>query len=200
MKRIVLATNNKHKINEIKGILSGLAAEILTLEDFPGAPKVEETGKTLEENAILKAEAIHGFTGLPSLADDSGLEVDALRGAPGVLSSRFAGEHCSFEDNNRKLLRMMSDLPWEKRGAKFVCVVALAKDSNQTVTLRGEVNGLITLEEQGEKGFGYDPVFYLPNMNKTFAQISFEEKNRISHRARAFGKAGELIRKGFLVD
>ena len=200
MKRIVLATNNKHKINEIKGILSGLAAEILTLEDFPGAPKVEETGKTLEENAILKAEAIHGFTGLPSLADDSGLEVDALRGAPGVLSSRFAGEHCSFEDNNRKLLRMMSDLPWEKRGAKFVCVVALAKDSNQTVTLRGEVNGLITLEERGENGFGYDPVFYLPNLNRTFAQLSFEEKNKISHRARAFGKAGELIRKGFLDD
>ena len=200
MKRIVLATNNKHKINEIKGILSGLAAEILTLEDFPGTPKVEETGKTLEENAILKAEAIHGFTGLPSLADDSGLEVDALRGAPGVLSSRFAGEHCSFEDNNRKLLRMMSDLPWEKRGAKFVCVVALAKDSNQTVTLRGEVNGLITLEERGENGFGYDPVFYLPNLNKTFAQLSFEEKNKISHRARAFGKAGELIRKGFLDD
>ena len=200
MKRIVLATNNKHKINEIKGILSGLAAEILTLEDFPGAPKVEETGKTLEENAILKAEAIHGFTGLPSLADDSGLEVDALRGAPGVLSSRFAGEHCSFEDNNRKLLRMMSDLPWEKRGAKFVCVVALAKDSNQTVTLRGEVNGLITLEERGEKGFGYDPVFYLQSLNKTFAQLSFEEKNRISHRARAFGRAGELIRKGFLDD
>ena len=200
MKRIVLATNNKHKINEIKGILSGLAAEILTLEDFPGAPTVEETGKTLEENAILKAEAIHGFTGLPSLADDSGLEVDALRGAPGVLSSRFAGEHCSFEDNNRKLLRMMSDLPWEKRGAKFVCVVALAKDSNQTVTLRGEVNGLITLEERGEKGFGYDPVFYLQSLNKTFAQLSFEEKNRISHRARAFGRAGELIRKGFLDD
>ncbi|MGB2769585.1 MAG: non-canonical purine NTP pyrophosphatase, partial [Candidatus Zixiibacteriota bacterium] len=108
MKRIVLATNNRHKIKEIKNILSGLSVEIVTLEDFPGAPQVEETGKTLEENAILKAEAIYKFTGLPSVADDSGLEVDALRGAPGVLSSRFAGEHCSFEDNNRKLLRLMS--------------------------------------------------------------------------------------------
>jgi len=200
MKTIVLATNNKHKIKEIKGILSGLALEITTLDDYPGAPKVEETGKTLEENAVLKAEAIFRFTGLPSLADDSGLEVDALQGAPGVLSSRFAGEHCSFEDNNRKLLRMMSDVPWEKRSARFVCVVALVRDSGEPVALRGEVSGLITLEERGEKGFGYDPVFYLPQFNKTFAQLSFEEKNRISHRARAFGRAEELIRRGFLDD
>jgi XTP/dITP diphosphohydrolase len=200
MKRIVLATNNEHKIREIKQILSGLPAEILTLEDFPGAPRVEETGKTLEENAILKAEAVQGFTGLPSLADDSGLEVDALRGAPGVLSSRFAGEHCSFEDNNRKLLRMMSDVPQNRRTARFVCVVAWARDPEHITTLRGEVEGVIALEERGENGFGYDPVFYLPNLNKTFAQLPFEEKNKISHRARAFGKAGELIRKGFLDD
>ena len=200
MKTIVLATNNNHKINEIKDILSGLPAKILTLEDFPGARQVEETGRTLEENAVLKAETIFTFTGVPSLADDSGLEVDALGGAPGVLSSRFAGEHCSFQDNNRKLLRMMSDVPWEKRGAKFVCVVALTKDSKQTLTLRGEIRGVIGLEERGERGFGYDPVFCLPDLNKTLAQLSFEEKNRISHRARAFAKAGELIRKGFLDD
>jgi len=200
MRRIVLATNNKHKISEIKSILSGLPAEILTLGDFPGAPQVEETGKTLEENAVLKAETIFRFTGVPSLADDSGLEVDALQGAPGVLSSRFAGEHCSFEDNNRKLLSMMSDVPWEKRGAKFVCVVALTKDSEQTLTVKGEIRGFIGLEERGESGFGYDPVFCLPELNKTFAQLSFQEKNRISHRARAFGKAADLIRKGFLND
>lgn len=200
MKTIVLATNNKHKIREIKGILSGLAPKITTLDDYPGAPKVEETGKTLEENAVLKAEAIFRFTGLPSLADDSGLEVDALQGAPGVLSSRFAGEHCSFEDNNRKLLRMMSDVPWEKRSARFVCVVALVRDSGEPVALRGEVKGLITLEERGEKGFGYDPVFYLPQFNKTFAQLSFEEKNRISHRAVAFGRVKDIIQEGFLDD
>ena len=200
MRKIVLATNNKHKISEIRSILSGLPAEIMTLDDFPGAPHVEETGKTLEENAIVKAEAIFRFTGLPSLADDSGLEVDALDGAPGVLSARFAGEHCSFQDNNRKLLRMMSDVPWEKRGAKFVCVVALTKDSRQTLTLKGEIRGVIGLEEQGERGFGYDPVFYLPQLDQTFAQLSFEEKNRISHRARAFGKAADLIRKGFFDD
>jgi XTP/dITP diphosphohydrolase len=200
MKRIVLATNNKDKIREIKDILSGLALEILTLGDFPGAPKTEETGRTLEENAILKAEAIYRFTGLPSVADDSGLEVEALHGAPGVLSSRFAGQHCSYADNNRKLLRLMADVPEEKRRAKFVCVVALAKDARHTVTVRGEVDGIITLDERGENGFGYDPVFYVPQLSRTFAQLAFEEKNRISHRARAFGKAGDLIRKGFLDD
>jgi XTP/dITP diphosphohydrolase len=200
MKRIVLATNNRHKIKEIRHILSGLAAEILTLEDFPGAPQVEETGETLEENAILKAETICRFTGLPSLADDSGLEVDALCGAPGVLSSRFAGEHCSYADNNRKLLRLMADVPQNRRTARFVCVVAWVTDPEHVITLKGEVEGIIALKERGENGFGYDPVFYLPNLHKTFAQLSFQEKNRISHRARAFGKAGDLIRKGFLDD
>jgi XTP/dITP diphosphohydrolase len=200
MKRIVLATNNRHKVKEIKNILSDLPVEIMTLEDFPGAPKVEETGRALEENAILKAEAIFRFTGLPSAADDSGLEVDALNAAPGVLSSRFAGEHCSFEENNRKLLRLMSAVPREKRGAKFVCVVALIKDANHIQTVKGEVKGIITSGERGENGFGYDPVFYLPHLNKTFAQLSFEEKNKISHRARAFGQAKDLIRKGFLDD
>lgn len=196
--RIVLATNNKHKIREIKNILADLSMEILTLEDFTGFPKVEETGKTFEENAIIKAKAICRFTRLPSLADDSGLEVDALDGAPGVLSSRFAGEHCSFQDNNRKLLHLMENVPWERRGARFVCVVALAKDLNHIVTVKGEVKGIITLEEKGESGFGYDPIFHLPHLNKTFAQLSLEEKNRISHRAQAFVKAKELIQKGFL--
>lgn len=198
--RIVLATNNKHKITEIKDIWSDLPVEVLTLNDFPSFPQVKETGKTFEENAILKAKAIYQFTNLPSVADDSGLEVDDLHNAPGVLSSRFAGKHCSFEDNNRKLLHLMQDTPWEKRGAKFVCVVALAKDLKHIETFKGEVRGIITFEERGKNGFGYDPVFWVPNMNKTFAQLSLKEKNKISHRARAFGNAKELIRKGFLYD
>jgi XTP/dITP diphosphohydrolase len=198
--KIVLATNNRHKIQEIKVILSGLSAELLTLEDFPGFPQVEETGETLEENAVLKAECLCRFTGLPSLADDSGLEVDALGGAPGVFSSRFAGEHCSYQDNNMKLLSLMKDVPWEKRGARFVCVVAVAEDLDHMVTVRGEVEGKISLKEEGENGFGYDPVFYLPQLDKTFAQLSFGEKNKISHRAIAFGKAKELIEEGFLSD
>jgi XTP/dITP diphosphohydrolase len=198
--KIVLATNNLHKIREIKGILTGISAEILTLEDFPGFPQVEETGKTLEENAIIKAQKINKFTGLPSLADDSGLEVDALDGEPGVRSSRFAGEHCSFKDNNLKLLELMQGIPWEQRGAKFVTVVALAKNPGQVHTVKGEIRGIIDLEEKGENGFGYDPVFYVPELKKTFAQLSPEEKNRISHRAKAFKKAGDLIAKGFPDD
>ena len=198
MMKIVLATSNKHKIREIKDIWSALTVEILTLEDFPGFPIAEETGKTLEENAILKAKVIYKFTQLPSVADDSGLEVDALNGAPGVKSSRFAGEHCSYQDNNRKLLRLMHGIPIEQRGARFVSVVALAKDSDRVRTVKGEVKGIITLQEKGENGFGYDPVFYLPELNQTFAQLTLEEKNRISHRARAFRKAGELIAGGVL--
>jgi XTP/dITP diphosphohydrolase len=198
MIKIVLATNNKHKIREIKDVWSTLAVEILTLEDFPGFPIAQETGKTLKENAILKAQAIYRFTRLPSVADDSGLEVDALNGAPGVKSSRFAGEQCSFQDNNTKLLRMMEDVPVKRRGARFVCVVALAKDSSRIVTLKGEIEGTITFEEKGKKGFGYDPIFYAPQLGKTFAQLSLEEKNKISHRAQAFTKARELIAGGFL--
>lgn len=195
--KIVLATNNRHKIREIKDILSDLPVKILTLADFPDFPGVEETGKTLEENAILKARAIFGFTNLPSMADDSGLEVDALNGAPGALSARFAGEHCSFKDNNLKLLSVMKDIPSAQRGARFVCVVALVKDLNHIVTVKGEARGAIAFQEMGENGFGYDPVFWLPHLNKTFAQLPWKEKNKISHRARAFGKAKELIQKGF---
>jgi len=203
--KIVLATNNKHKIEEIKDILSDPKFEILTLNDFPDFPKIEETGKTLEENAILKAKAIYRFaslttsqfTKLISLADDSGLEVDTLDGAPGVFSSRFAGEHCSYKDNNGKLLSLMKNVLWEKRGATFVCVVAIAKDLDNIKIVRGEVRGIIAHEERGENGFGYDPVFYLPELGKTFAQLSFEEKNKRSHRAEAFKKAKEIIEKDF---
>jgi XTP/dITP diphosphohydrolase len=212
--KIVLATNNKHKIEEIKDILSDLKTqnscpefEILTLNDFPDFPKIEETGQTLEENAILKAKAIYRFaslttsqfTNLVSLADDSGLEVDALDGAPGVFSSRFAGEHCSYKDNNMKLLSLMENIPWEKRGATFVCVVAIAKDLDNIKTVRGEVQGIIAYKEEGENGFGYDPVFYLPELSKTFAQLSFEKKNKRSHRALAFRKAKELIQRNFAI-
>ena len=195
--KIVLATNNTHKIEEIKDILSGPQLEILTLNDFKDFPKIEETGKTLEENAILKAKVIYQFTKVISLADDSGLEVDALSGAPGVRSSRFAGKHCSYKDNNVKLLSLMKNIPWEKRGATFVCVVAIAKDLDNIITVRGEVRGIITTEERGESGFGYDPVFYLPELDKTFAQLSFEEKNERSHRVFAFKRAKELIEKDF---
>jgi XTP/dITP diphosphohydrolase len=205
--KIVLATNNQHKIKEIKDIISDPQLEILTLNDFRDSPKVEETGKTLEENAILKARIIHRFaslttsqfTNLITLADDSGLEVDALNGAPGVFSSRFAGEGGSYKDNNVKLLSLMKNIPGEKRGATFVCVVAITRDLDNIKTVRGEIRGIIACEEKGEHGFGYDPVFYLPELSKTFAQLSLKEKNTRSHRAIAFRKAKELIKRDFVI-
>jgi len=198
--RIILATRNQHKIKEIKKILSehnGLnnKIEILVLEDFPDVPEVEETGKTIEENAVLKAKSIFNATGIPALADDSGLEVDILDGAPGVMSARFAGPGCSYEDNNLKLLGLLKGIPEERRGASFRCVVALALSSDDIRVVEGRVRGFITHKEIGENGFGYDPVFFYPELDKTFAKLKPEEKNRISHRGIAFRKAIELINK-----
>ena len=198
--RIILATRNQHKIKEIKKILSehnGLnnKIEILVLEDFPDVPEVEETGKTIEENAVLKAKSIFNATGIPALADDSGLEVDILDGAPGVISARFAGPGCSYEDNNLKLLGLLKGIPEERRGASFRCVVALALSSDDIRVVEGRVRGFITHKEIGENGFGYDPVFFYPELDKTFAKLKPEEKNRISHRGIAFRKAIELINK-----
>ena len=201
--KIVLATNNRNKIREIIEILSArggsafggkdLKAEILTLNDFPNFPNPKETEKTLEENAILKAKACYNFTKLPSMADDSGLEVDALNKAPGVISARFAGPRSTYHDNNLKLLRLMKEVPKGKRNATFRCVVAIVLDSNNIKVVEGKVRGIITEEEIGPYGFGYDPVFYYPKLKKTFAQLTPEEKNRISHRAIAFRKAKKIL-------
>lgn len=193
MQKIVLATNNRHKTEEIRAILKGLPFEILTASDFPDFPDPDETGDTLEENARIKAGAIHVATGIWSLADDSGLEVDALDGAPGVISARFAGPGCTFADNNRKLLGLMSDVPDDRRGARFRCVAALAKSVNDVTLFSGEVRGTITREIRGNGGFGYDPVFYVPELGCTFAEASAEAKNELSHRGRAFGQVREYL-------
>lgn len=212
--KLILATRNQHKIEEIKKILSepdeeklarsgdqastNIATqklEILTLRDFPNVPEVEETGKTMKENAILKAKAVYSTTGIPALADDSGLEADALNGAPGVVSARFAGQGCTYKDNNVKLLGLLKGIPEEKRGAAFRCVVALALNQNDVRIVEGKVRGVITDKEIGENGFGYDPVFYYPELEKTFAQLTQEEKNKVSHRGIAFRKAKELIKE-----
>jgi XTP/dITP diphosphohydrolase len=198
MMKLILATRNQHKIEEIKKILADSQIEILTLEDFPDVPEVEETGKTLEENAVLKAKAVYNATGIPALADDSGLEVDVLDGAPGVMSARFAGPGCPPEadkDNNLKLLDLLKSVPEEKRGATFRCVVAIALNQDDVRIVEGKVGGFITHKEIGENGFGYDPVFFYPELDKTFAELKPEEKNRISHRGRAFRKAKEMIKK-----
>ena len=194
--RLVLATNNKDKIREIKQVLEGLDIQILTADDFDDFPEIEETGVTLEENAVLKAEGIFAFTGLPALADDTGLEVDALNGGPGVYSSRYAGPGCSYDDNCRKLLREMTGVPKEKRTARFRCVIAACFGENDTPAVDGIAEGFITeAKSEAEGGFGYDPVFYYPPLKKTFAEMTLEEKNAVSHRGKALFKAKELLRK-----
>lgn len=192
---IVLATNNDHKIREIKQILADFRGEILTLRDFPLLRIPDEKGKTLEENALLKAKTAFEHAHIVSLADDSGLEVDALDKAPGVMSARFAGPGCTYKDNNVKLLNLMKDVPDAKRGAAFRCVVAMVFDLDNVRVVEGEVRGIITKEEIGEGGFGYDPVFYYPPLGKTFAQLKPEEKNRVSHRYIAFRKAQDVLEK-----
>jgi XTP/dITP diphosphohydrolase len=191
--KLVLATNNRHKIAEITSILEGLDVEIVTKDAYDDFPDVEETGATLEENAVLKAEAIHSFTGLPSLADDSGLEVDALDGEPGVISARYAGPGCSFADNNTKLLKALEGVIDEKRTARFRCVIAICFGERVTRLAEGRVEGVITRELRGRQGFGYDPVFLIPHLGLTFAEMPPSEKNSMSHRGRAVRKAREVV-------
>ena len=192
--KLVLATNNKDKIREIKNLLDGMGIEILTSADFSIFPDIEETGDTLEENAILKAEGIYKATGLPSLADDSGLEVNYLNGAPGVYSSRYAGPGCTYDDNNRKLLKELTGVPKEKRAARFRCLIAICFGENDTQVVEGQAKGFIAEKKSiATGGFGYDPVFFYPPLGKTFAELSLEEKNKVSHRGKALLKAKELL-------
>ena len=191
--QLVLATNNRDKIKEIKYLLDDLPVTVLTRDDFLEFPDPEETGATLEENATIKAKAIAEFCDLPALADDSGLEVDALDGAPGVYSSRFAGPGCTYKDNNEKLLREMKDVPSERRTARFRCVIAIAWDADTIQTVEGRAEGVIATDMAGREGFGYDPVFFYPPAKKRFSEMSIEEKNAVSHRGLALQEARTLI-------
>ena len=190
---IVLATRNKDKIKEIKKLLDNVNVKILTFNDFPEFPIVEETGSTLRENALIKARAVVRKTGKISLADDSGLEVEVLGGKPGVFSSRFAGEDASYDDNNRKLLSLLKGIPEEKRSATFKCVMALVSPKGKELVVEGICRGRITTKPYGKEGFGYDPVFQPEGMDKTFAQLSQDEKNSISHRGVALRKLKEVL-------
>lgn len=191
--KLVLATNNPHKVEEIKSILSDLEVEILTPQDFDNFPELKEEGSTLEENAVSKAMVTCRFTGLPSLADDTGLEVEALNGAPGVISARFAGETATYDENNRKLLSLLEGLPKQKRNAVFRCVIAIAFAEQDVQTVEGRAEGIIVEKPRGKQGFGYDPLFYFPPLGRTFAELSPHEKNRVSHRAKALARAKELL-------
>ena len=192
---IVVATNNRHKFEEISAILKGVSIRLIPLSDFPDAPELKEEGATYAENAVHKARTIARFTGKWALGDDTGLEVDALNGQPGLYSARFAGEGVTFADNRHKLLRLMESVPTEKRTATFRTVLALVSPSGATHLTEGVLRGRIAERERGTGGFGYDAVFDLPELGKTYAELTSEEKNRISHRALAAEKAKEFLIK-----
>jgi len=192
---LVLATENRDKAEEVRSILNSvLDLDIQTLADYPQLKLPPETGKNYRENAIEKALTIFKATGHWALGDDSGLEVDALEGAPGLFSARFAGVNAGYADNRAKLLLALKGLSEEKRGARFVCTVAVV-DPEGTVTVKeGICEGMITASESGHSGFGYDPIFFIPQLGKTFAELSADEKNRLSHRGQAIQKIVPLFR------
>ena len=189
----MLATRNPHKGKELVELLKEPSIKIHTLAEFPTAPEVVEDGDTCEANAVKKALEIARFTGLPAVADDTGLEVEALGGRPGVLAARYAGEIATYEDNWRKLLRELEGVPQEKRRARFSTVAAIALPNGRVEITRGILEGRISEQPVGAGGFGYDPVFWVPELGKTLAELNPEEKNQISHRARAFRQAKELL-------
>jgi XTP/dITP diphosphohydrolase len=185
--KLILATNNQHKIAELTALLDGAGVIILTKADFPDFPEIEESADTLVENALEKSRAIFRKYGIPAVADDTGLEVEYLGGAPGVYSARYAGEGCTFADNNRKLLRELEGVRAESRSARFVTVIAVTYAGGE-ICLEGDVPGYIATEPRGDSGFGYDPIFVYQPLGKTFAEMGPETKNAVSHRAVALGK------------
>ena len=190
---LVIATRNEKKRQEIVELLEGLDIKVRSLSDFPEAPEVIEEGKSFKENAARKAIEVAKFTGKMALADDSGLEVDVLCGEPGLYSARFAGEDQDDEANIQKLLKLMEGVPEEKRKARFRCCVAIAKPEGLVKVVEGTCEGIIGFKSEGNYGFGYDPVFIVPDYNQTFAQLGPDVKNRISHRAKALKKARKIL-------
>lgn len=194
LKEVVLATRNPDKGAELAALLGDLGIRIRTLVEFPEAPEVDEDGETCEANAIKKARTIARATGILSIADDTGLAVEALDGRPGVHAARYAGEHATYDDNCRKLLRELEGVPRDRRRARFITVAALASPwSNKVDVVEGALDGLISDTPVGKQGFGYDPVFFVPELGRTLAQLTAEQKNRISHRGRAFAKVKTLL-------
>lgn len=195
MKKIVIATANPGKLEEINQLLAGWPVEVVSLKEVPGVPKIVEDRDTFVGNAVKKAEVVSSHTGEITIADDSGLEVDALDGAPGVCSARFAGEHATDEENNRKLLDKLKEVEEGHRTARFRCVIAIAVPGRKTVTVEGACEGMIAFEPEGTNGFGYDPLFYYPPKNCTLAQLDSVGKNRVSHRGKALEKARQVLRE-----
>lgn len=194
IEEILLATRNPDKVRELTALLGDLEICIRTLAEFPAAPDVEEDGTTCEANALKKAREMASATGIPSVADDTGLAVDALDGRPGVFAARYAGDGATYEDNCRKLLRELDGVPLERRTARFVTVAALALPGGHTQVATGTLVGVIAEECSGSQGFGYDPVFFVRELGRTLAELTAEEKNRISHRAKAFRSMADILR------
>lgn len=194
MKKLIVASNNKKKIEEIKNILSEVSLEVRSLKEEGIDIDVVEDGLTFEANSRTKAVEIkeyllsNGKNNFIVLADDSGLEVDYLNGEPGVFSARYSGIHGDDDANNKKLLEKLKNVKWEERKAKFVCVITLVNDLGKEIAVRGEAEGIITEKESGKAGFGYDPLFFVEEFNKTFSEMTGEEKNKISHRGKALEK------------
>ena len=193
MRTLLLATSNLHKLEELRAIFSDLPLRLLSLSDLQLAIDVEETGTTYAENAELKARAFAQVSNILTLADDSGLEIDALGGAPGVHSARYLGRETSYEERFHVILEQLQGLPLNQRGAHFRCVIALAEPSGTIRMVEGVVEGVIADHPRGTHGFGYDPIFFLPELGKTFAELEPGYKNRISHRARAAQSARKLL-------
>ena len=193
---LVVATKNRNKVEEIRELLKDLPVKVISLEEGGWSKQeIVEDGKSFRENAIKKAYTVAKITGKLTLADDSGLEVDALDGQPGIYSARFAGEDVTDRENNLKLLRLLKDVTKEGRTAQFRCVIAIAQDPEKVEVVEGTCRGIIGFEEQGNSGFGYDPLFIYPDYNKTFAELGPEIKNKISHRARALEKAKLILER-----
>ena len=190
--KIILATHNRDKKKELQNSLQGINIEICSLFDFPEIGDIEETGTTLLENSLLKARTVFNITGIPTIADDTGLEVDFLDGAPGVYSARYAGNNVSYQDNVNKLLIELDGVPREKRKAKFRTVVTYI-DKNEELWTEGRIDGIISESIIGDGGFGYDPIFFVPHIGKTFAELSSAEKNKISHRGIALQKLRKIL-------
>jgi XTP/dITP diphosphohydrolase len=193
VRQVVLATRNKHKVKELRRILAPYDIDLLSLSDFPDVPDVAETGETFADNATLKAAAVARLTGLTAVADDSGLEVDALNGMPGILSARWSGKHSDDAANLDLVLAQIAEVPDERRGAAFVCAAVAAAPSGRTVVVEERLRGSLIRERRGSNGFGYDPVFVPQGERRTTAEMSAEEKDAISHRGQAFRALAPLV-------
>lgn len=200
MKRLIVATKNQNKMKEIKEILADFPIEIVSMQEAGIDKDIDEHGCTFEENALIKAQEIYKLTGEMCMADDSGLEVDYLDGAPGIYSSRYAGEGATDTDKNNKLLKLLEGVPFEERTARFVCVIAVIFSDGKSLIVKGKCEGYIGFRMEGNNGFGYDPLFFLPEYDMTIAQLGSDKKNTISHRGNALRLLYKELKKSGIIN